>query len=170
MEEQKGIVVKVRKFAGSRVFIKILCVLGALLVAKIIFFAGVIVGYHRASFGHAWDEHYKNNFGLMPRPGHFRSPFMEDYFPNAHGAAGKIIKVELPTFIVEDQGNTEKVVLIKDDTRIQKADTIGTSADIKVDAYVVVIGNPNDKGQIEAKFIRIMPMPAVMMPDAKITR
>jgi hypothetical protein len=30
-------------------------------------------------------------------------------------------------------------------------------SDLKVDDFVVVIGEPNDSGQIEAKFIRLLP-------------
>ena len=60
---------------------------------------------------------------------------------------------------MQDKDKTEKVILIKDDTQVEKMkDKIQTS-DLKIDDFVVVIGSPNDKGQIEAKFIRLMPAP-----------
>ena len=33
-----------------------------------------------------------------------------------------------------------------------------TTNDLKLDDFVVVIGTPNTQGQIEAKFIRVMPI------------
>jgi len=148
---------KLEKVFKSKVFVGILYGFGVAVVAVFIFSAGVSVGFHKASFGRAWGENYKNNFGMMP--GGPIPNFGKDNFPNAHGAIGKIIKIELPTIIVQDKDNTEKVILIKDDTQIQKMkDKIQTN-DLKIDDFIVVIGSPNDKGQIEAKFIRLMPAP-----------
>ena len=64
--------------------------------------------------------------------------FGNDNFPNANGAIGKIIKIALPTIIVQDRGNTEKVVLIKDNTQIQKMMTSIKMGDLSVDDFVVV--------------------------------
>ena len=130
---------------------------GIVVVLGLIFSAGVSVGFHKASFGRAWGENYKNNFGMMPGGPNFG--FGKDNFPNAHGAIGKIIKIELPTIIVQDKDNTEKVILIKDDTQIEKMKDKIQTTDLKMDDFIVVIGSPNDKGQIEAKFIRLMPAP-----------
>lgn len=153
---------ELKKVLESKVFIKVLYTAGIILIAMAIFSAGISVGFHKASFGRAWGDNYYNNFGM----GHkneigkgFKKMGMMDYFPNAHGAVGKIIKIELPTIIVSDKDNTEKVVLIKDDTKIQRMREENlTTKDLTVDSFIVVIGSPNDKGQIEAKLIRIMPM------------
>jgi len=147
---------KLKKIFESKVLVGVLYGVGVVVVALLIFSAGVSVGFHKASFGRAWGDNYERNFGMSPMP-----PFgaNEDTFPNDHGAMGKIIKVELPTVIVQGQDQIEKVVLIKNDTKIQKARDNITSADLKVDDFIVVIGSPNDQGQIEAKFIRIMPSP-----------
>ncbi len=85
-------------------------------------------------------------------------------FPNAHGTVGKIIKIELPTIIVQDKDETEKVVLIKDDTSIRSGKTDITKNDLKVDDFIVVIGSPNTQGQIEAKLVRIMPSDFIQLP------
>lgn len=145
---------------NSKVYFKILCILGAVIAAALIFSAGVAVGFRKASFGQAWEENYEHNFG--PRPGHF----MSENFPNAGGAVGKIVKVSLPSIIVADKTNTEKVVLLTDDTQIEEMRIAATSASLKLDDFVVVIGTPNLQGQIEAKFIRIMPsgLPAAPSP------
>ncbi|MBI3888298.1 hypothetical protein HY311_00715 [Candidatus Nomurabacteria bacterium] len=143
----------IKKVFESKVSFKILFTIGVAIVALLIFCLGVMVGFHRASFGRAWEENYERNFGLMPG----RPPF--DNFPNASGAIGKIIKITLPTMIVEDKNNTEKVILIKDDTRIQEMRENIAERDLKIDDFVVVIGTPDAQGQIEAKLIRIMPIP-----------
>lgn len=139
----------------SKVFVGVLYGIGIVIVLVLIFSAGISVGFHKASFGRAWGENYEKNFGMRPN---FPGPgFGQDKMPNAHGAVGKIIKIELPTIMVQDKDNTEKVVLIKDDTKIQAVQKEIKNTDLKLDDFIVVIGSPNDQGQIEAKFIRLMP-------------
>src|ERR1035437_8133578 len=107
----------IKKVFESKVSTKVLLGIGIVIVALLIFSAGIAVGFHKASFGQAWEENYERNFGMM-RPD--RPIFGRDNFPNAHGATGKIIKIELPTIILQDKDNIEKIILIKDDTQIQK--------------------------------------------------
>lgn len=145
---------KMLKLFESKISVKILYVVGTVIVLILIFSAGVSVGFHKASFGRAWEENYERNFGMMPG----RPVLGKDNFPNAHGAIGKIIKIELPTIIVQDKDNTEKVVLIKDDTKIQRMMEELPVNELAVDDFVVIIGSPNNQGQIEAKFIRVMPL------------
>ena len=150
----KKISEEIKKIFDSKASFRILCGVGIFIVALLIFSAGIDVGFHKASFGRDWGENYERNFGFGPD-----HPLLgNDNFPNANGAIGKIIKIELPTVIVEDKDGTEKVILIKDDTQIQNIKTLVTSNDLKIDNFVVVIGAPNTRGQIEAKFIRIMPL------------
>ena len=143
---------KIKKIFDSKSSFKILWIILAVILALLIFSAGVTVGFYKASFGHAWEENYEHNFGL--RPDH---P-MFDNFPNANGAAGKIIKIQLPTIIVQDRDATEKVILLSSDTQIEEMKEIITANALKIDDFVVVIGTPNTQGQIEAKFIRVMPL------------
>jgi hypothetical protein len=124
------------------------------IIALLIFSIGVIVGFHKASFERDWGENYERNFSPKPN-----GPiFNPNNFPNADGAIGKIIKITLPTIIVEDKNHTEKIILLKDDTQIQEMRTPIAGNDLKMDDFVVVIGTPNTQGQIEAKFIRVMPL------------
>ena len=144
---------EIKKVFESKVAFRVLVVIGIVLVSILIFSAGVTVGFRKASFGRAWGENYARNFGMMPD-----RPFLgQDNFPNANGAIGKIIKITLPTIIVQDKDNTEKVISIKDDTKIQKMMSVVKASDLAVDDFVVIIGSPNAQGQIEAKLIRIMP-------------
>ena len=138
---------------------KVLYVIAILFLACLIFRAGVFVGFRKANFGHAWSEHYYKNFGRTPNHREF---FGEDHFPNANGATGKIIKIELPTIIVQDKDNTEKVVLLKDDTKILNGRQEIKSSDLKMDNFVIIIGTPNTEGQIEAKIIRVLPEPKLL--------
>jgi hypothetical protein len=46
--------------------------------------------------------------------------------------------------------------LITDKTAIKKQNSDIKIIDIKVDDEVVIIGEPNDEGQIDAKLIRVM--------------
>ena len=149
-EDIKGFL---KKFFESKNSTKVLSLIGVVIVALLIFSAGISVGFHKASFGRAWGENYERNFGMKPD----HSIFDKDNFPNAHGAIGKIIKIEPPTIIVQDKDNTEKVILIGDNTEIQKIRENIKINDLKTDDFVVVIGVPDEKGQIEAKLIRVMP-------------
>lgn len=153
---------KIRKIAGSKNFEKVLYVLGALFVVSFIFHAGMIVGFERASFRHDWGNNYERNFGPKGKP-----PFLNDIkgSPNAHGAIGKIIKIEFPNIVVLDKDQTEKIVIIDDKTNIlERKDTI-SKEELTLDKYVIVIGTPNANGQIEAKLIRVIPSPEEMMKN-----
>ena len=144
----------IKKFFESKLLLRILCGIGILIIALIIFYAGVTVGIYKASFGRAWAENYERNFGFGPD-----HPLLgADNFPNANGAIGKIIKIELPTIIVQDKNNTEKVILLSSDTHIEKMANAIDSSELSVNDFIVVIGSPNDQGQVEAKFIRVMPL------------
>lgn len=132
-----------------------------------IFQAGVFVGFHKAMFGRSWGENYERNFGMMDRDGIPGGVRMMGELPNTHGAVGKVIKIELPTIIVIGVENIEKSILITDDTIIQKGRSVMTTADMHVDDQIVVIGSPNEQGQIQAKFIRIMPAtPTTPLPSS----
>jgi hypothetical protein len=176
MEEQKNEALKqnlktgfkdtvkdIKRFAGGNFFTKVIILVGLLVCFMLVFGMGVAVGFHKSSFGRAWGEHYKENFGIMGRSGKMmgvvtQGGMMGD-FPNAHGAAGQIISMNLPTIIVKDKDGTEKVVLIKDETSIERGRDILKDSDLKIDDFVVIIGTPNSQGQIEAKLIRAIPQP-----------
>ena len=154
-----------KKILESKISTNILIGLGIAIAAMLIFSAGIAVGFHKASFGRAWGDNYERNFGMMSG----RRIFDKDNFPNANGAIGKIIKIQLPTIIVQDKDNIEKVILIKDDTKIQKMMLEVKTNDLSINDYVIVIGSPNTQGQIEAKLIRVMPSPE-LMPGYKLPK
>ncbi len=153
---------QIKKLGQSKILLKLLYILGILIIAKIIFFAGIVVGFHKASYGNAWGEHYNENFGMGNRDGAFGMMDrinMMDRFPNAHGATGKIIKIEAPKIIVQDNDHTEKIVLIQSNTEIERGRFEIKVEDLKVDDFIVVLGTPDDTGVIDAKLIRVIPSP-----------
>ena len=161
---------KIKKVVDSKVFKGIIYSFGILIIIFFVFQAGMMAGFKKASFGRDWGDNYAMNFG-SPHilPGMMGKEFGDfGNLPNASGAIGKIIKVELPTIIVLDEkDNTEKVVLINDKTEIRRIRDTVTSADLQIDEHVVIIGTPNSSGQIEARLIRFLPAP-LQTPIKKI--
>lgn len=128
-------------------------------VLLLVFQAGVFIGYRKASFSYRFGErYYKNAPGMQMHMRSFDEP-IHGGFLNANGAVGKIASINLPTFVVIGPDSKEKIVLIKEDTKIRSFEEDINASELKVDDYVAVIGSPNDNAEVEAKLIRIMPMP-----------
>lgn len=150
---------KIKGFTTKKHIKTLLYVLGTLFILCAILQFGIFIGYHKASFARDWGDGYKENFG-MERPESFKG-MMRNRLPTAYGASGKILSVTLPTFIVEDSNGTEKTIYVSTSTLIKSAMQDASSSVITVDAIVMVIGDPNTNGQIEAKLVRIMPTGAL---------
>jgi hypothetical protein len=149
----------IKKVLESKSFRVIIYIFGGLAVAFLIFQMGMFAGFRKATFGRDWGDNYAMNFGLPNRgPQMMGGDFSN--LPNAHGAIGKIIKIELPTIIVSDEKDkTEKVIIINDKTEIRMARDVVTTNELKLDDHIVVIGSPDSSGQIEAMLIRLLPAP-----------
>ncbi len=91
--------------------------------------------------------------------------FDHDDLISEHGAIGKIVRINLPTFVVASKESLEKVILITKDTIIKRSGDAVPATDLKIDDFAVILGTPNDAGQIEAKFIRLLPS----LPTANIS-
>lgn len=147
----------------SKRFKIIVWIIAGLAVLLLVFRLGVTVGYRRASFSYRWGENYHRNFG-GPRGGFFGGFFSDKKdFIESHGTFGQIIKIDSNTIVVKGKDNVEKVVRVKDDTSITRFRDKVALSDLKIDDYVVVVGEPNDSGQIEAKLVRVMPPPDATM-------
>jgi hypothetical protein len=134
------------------------CILGSIFVALIIFQAGMFVGFKKASFSFRAGEQYFRQMNGRPND-QFMGMNRGD-FPNSHGATGKIISIKLPSVIIADKDSTEKTIIISTSTDIKKFKDSVKAEDLQVNDFVTVIGNPNDKAEVEAKLIRIMPDPS----------
>ena len=145
-----------KEFAQSRLFQRILMGISAVVLTLLIFQAGMFVGYRKAAFTYRFGDNYYRAFGnagpgerfFASRGGPFPGGLIE-----GHGVAGKIVSINLPTFVVTGPDDIEKVILIGDGTRIRRFDTTLSSSDLKVDDFTVILGSPNDNSQIEAKLI-----------------
>lgn len=151
-----------KEFTASKSFQGILIGIGISIVGLLIFQAGVMVGQHKAQFGDRLGGHFERNFVDMERGG-FPSPqgfgFGEPLPPGGHGAVGEVISVTLPTFVIAGPDNLEKTVTVTDDTLIREFRDELSIDGIETGKFVVVLGEPNDDGVIEAKLIRFLPSP-----------
>ena len=160
-ESLKNMKYKINKFVESKSFTRVVYALGIIVILFFVFQAGMFAGFKKASFNRDWGSNYEMNFG----PRRINSLFTQDNInglSNAHGAIGKIIKMDYPNMIVLDKDQTEKDIIISNDTSILERNGKVTKDELAVDKYVIVIGNPNELGQIESKLIRIIPSPEEM--------
>ncbi len=139
--------------------------LACLIILVLAFGLGVWVGTRKAEFSYRWAESYHQNFG-GPKQG-FVVGWRE--FPagdliEGHGSFGEIIKIDDNSFVIKGRDNTENIILLKDDTVIEKLRKQIKPEILKVGDFIVVIGSPNDSGQIEAKLIRVIPSPMSFLP------
>lgn len=132
-------------------------------VLFLVFQAGVFVGHRKAAFSFRFGDNYYRVFEGQPRGGKFftkmRGPF-PDKLIEGHGAVGEVVSVDMPTFAVLGRDGVEKSILVEDDTVIRRFREEVEPADIAVGDFAVVLGEPNEDSQIEAKFIRILPPPS----------
>ncbi|MHB1316748.1 MAG: DUF5666 domain-containing protein [Minisyncoccota bacterium] len=149
----------IKDFIQSKSFRGILIGLGISIVTLTIFQVGVSVGYRKAIFSHRLGDNFEKNF-KDPRGGFgFKGDPREMDMPGGHGAAGKIVSISLPVIIVAGPDNLEKTVVVNDDTEIREFRNNITKDKLQVGSYIIVLGTPDDKGQIDAKLIRLAPVP-----------
>ena len=150
--EQEKIVKKLNK----DVLKKALVGLAIFVVVVLIFGAGVKIGEMKARFSYRWAENYHKNFA-GPRGGFFGNwkNLASDNFIESHGAFGEIIKIDGNNLVVKGRENIEKIVLVNEKTVIKSGFKDIKISDLKVGNKIVIIGSPNEQGQIEAKFIRV---------------
>lgn len=143
----------------SKLFRGVILGIAGLIALGFVFNLGVFVGARRANFSFRWADEYHRNFG-GPQGGFF-GDFIgtEKEFPNSSGSFGQIIRIDTSanTLTMKDASNVEKNILIsKKTTIVYQRKNIGLF-DLKINDSIVVIGEPNSTGQIEAVLIRVMP-------------
>ena len=75
-------------------------------------------------------------------------------FIGGHGAFGEIIELSGNGFVVKGRGDVEKIIIISEETVI-KIGSETVEDGLQIGDRVVIIGSPNEDGQIEAKLIRV---------------
>lgn len=146
----------IKEVFESKTFRGILYGIGLTLGILVVFQLGVMVGYQKASFSYRFGQKYYNAFYGTPRP---MMGMERREFDPSHGSAGKIVKISLPTLVIASPEGEEKVVRLNQETALRKfKETIGQN-DLREGDFIVVLGSPNQDSEIEAKLIRIMPLP-----------
>ena len=151
-----------KTFFKSGLFRNFLIIVGSIVVLLFVFEVGTMVGFKKASFAFNSGDNYYRAFGKQDR-GFFGMPMMfndgDDLAPS-HNVVGQIVKIGLPNLYVEAQDGVEKVITIASSTLIKKFRGDISSAELQNGDLVVIFGEPNNKAQIEAKLIRVLPPPS----------
>jgi cell division protein FtsX len=152
----------IKDIAQSKTLRGIIIGIVIVIFAIFIFQAGVFVGYRKADFSGRFGDNYSRAFGGNKID--IKGGFPQDIFVGGHGAVGKIVRINLPTLVVADRDNVEKVVIIDNETSVRKFRETSKITDLKAGDFVVILGSPDDDGQIRAKLIRIMPEKPMTLP------
>lgn len=166
MEKSRHTIIKIKHDTLKRIIIG----LAGFVILILVFGLGMFVGANRARFSYRWAENYHRNFG-GPKEG-----FMNDLrmsppkgeFIQGHGIFGEIIQIGNSDIVIKGQDNAEKIIVISKDTVITIGRRAITKTDLKVGEQVVIIGSPNDEGQIEARLIRVFDGNIIMGPSMNI--
>ena len=142
-------------FVRSRLFAGILIGVGIMFILVCVFEAGVSLGYHEATFSSHWGANYEQNFGNGGMQGSMGIPDGHD--PEPHGTAGQIISISGSTIVVQNTDRQEQKIVISSSTVIRNQENTMTAASLATGDYVVIVGNPDNQGNIEASLIRIIP-------------
>lgn len=142
----------------SKLFRAVILSIAGLIILVFVFSLGVFVGIKRADFSFRWADEYHRNFA-GPQNGFFGDfENQNGEFTNSNGVFGQIINIDASgSLTVKDRDNTEKIVLVSDKTSIIYQRKNIKLSDLKTGDSVVVIGEPNNNGQIQAELIRVMP-------------
>ena len=143
----------------SKLFGIIILSVTGLIVISFVFGVGVFVGMKKADFSFKWANEYHHNFG-GPQGG-FLGNMMSQDFTNSNGVFGKIIKIDISgentALTINDKDNVEKIVSSGNETTVRFQRRNEKVSDLKVGDSIVVVGEPQSNGQIEAELIRVMP-------------
>jgi len=145
-----------QSFFQSKTFKGILYGIAIVVILLLTFEAGVYMGYQKAMFSSHWAQNYQLNF--FPHPDDHFPPILQDHgMMNSHGAFGDVVSINGSTIVVKGHDEAEKTVLIQPETMIEREFDKLKTTDLVVGQHVIIFGDPNDAGQIQAKLIRILP-------------
>lgn len=153
----------------SKLFRGIILGMGCAIILVFVFGMGVFVGKSRANFSFRWAESYHRNFG-GPQGG-FLGNMMNDDFTNANGVFGQIIKIDpsagsgQANITIKGGDGIEKIILAGEETVIVRQMGNIKLSELKIGDTVIVIGEPNNSGQINAGLIRVMPTSPKNLPS-----
>jgi len=149
---------KLKNFLQSERSKHILAGIGIAVIALFIFQAGMFVGYKKASFSFRAGDNFYRTFGERGFQQNLPGMGMMDP-TNAHGTIGTVASIILPKVVIADRDGVEKTILMDNKTDIRRFRDSIKPEEIKTGEMIMVIGEPNANGQIEARLVRIMPPP-----------
>lgn len=142
-------------FIRSRTFMSIIIGVFALALLAIVFSAGAMVGARKARFSYEWGDNYHRNFA-GPRNGFLFGP-RDLEFMEVHGVAGQLMQIDGSVLLINGRNDRERTVITSNGTIIKRFnETVGLST-LQNGEMLVIIGEPDNQGQINAKFIRVIP-------------
>jgi hypothetical protein len=131
---------------------KIILFVGVVSIGLLIFHAGVVVGYHRSSRGHAAGE-----YGFRPVPGLASVRVPAGFIAGDHGAVGVVSNMNGSTFTVRMRDGSTQTVSVNGTTIIRTMRGSASTSAIGDGDEIVVVGAPSDTDDaISADLIRIM--------------
>jgi len=139
------------KLPKTKTFLWVLC---GILVILVAFGLGLAVGYRRAIFASEFGAHYYR--GMYGDPS--GQPFiglMGVGPTTVHGVSGEVIDVSSGTISVREVDGNEESVLVSSHTPIREMNNDISAQDIEPYDQIVVIGQPDANGEVEARFIRV---------------
>jgi len=147
------------KFFQSKQFNYFIWGLVAIILLLVVFKVGMDIGFKKAKFSCDWGQNYYRNFAGPAKRFPDNNFIRHDDFMEAHGVYGQIIQINESEsdLVIKDAEGVEKIVLVQDDTTIKNFNQTIKLSDLKIDDKVVIIGEPNSEGKIEAKLIRVLP-------------
>lgn len=129
-------------------------VLGAFVLALLIFHAGIVVGEHRGRFSRAYERNRDGSFRPAFFPGDFVMP--HTFLRGAHGAVGTVSSVSdaAPRVVtLRTREGENSTILVATTTLIQSV----TGADTLSEGdQIIALGEPDDQGRIQATMVRIL--------------
>ncbi|MCX6739239.1 MAG: hypothetical protein NT098_04300 [Candidatus Parcubacteria bacterium] len=148
---------KFKNFLQSDKVKHILAGIGIAVITLVVFQAGVFVGFKKATFSGRMGDNYYQTFGNRTMPPFSGAKGMD--LPNTHGTIGKIASITLPKVMIADNDGIEKTILLNEKTDIRRFRDSIKPEELNAGDFVTVIGEPDNNGQIEARLIRVMPIP-----------
>jgi len=150
------------EFIKSKKFKIGFCVTLCVLVAFLIFGAGVFVGLEKAKFSYRFSDNYYRTFTRPvpgPIPGGPKMFMLDHEYMNPHGSGGTVIKVGTNSVTIKEDSGLEKNIIVESDTSIKDGRMDLKLNALKINDQIVVIGSPDNNGEITAKLIRVIPNP-----------
>ncbi len=159
-----------KKICVSKWFRVSIKVLALIIIISLSFSLGELVGFKKSGFVEDWGRGYGKNFrndrfeGILGMMG---GGMMRGYFNSfqnlrggmmvsSHGIYGQVISNDGSSLMIALGNNVEDKILVSSTTLLRNETGNVQLSDIKVGESVAIVGNPNNSGEIEARFIRII--------------